>query len=558
MRLPPTEELLGLYDTQLLLIRAKEMPILAPPSLLFCLIFPRFRRHAGLMPVAATGCGAAADRQNCCMKLSPTEFSPPPLLQLRGLSAAMAQTYSHRRVLASGLLLAVCGGFGATAFGVDPLSTALPATRIRLIQQDVSPNDLAAQLEAQAAQGLTLFRSEVARPTDTPEQMLRRLGVLDPDAARFIRTDAVARILVSARGSKLVSARTGRDGQLDELIVRFEDPESRITVKKTKAKSDLEDPSAQVPEASFFQRLTLKRTHTEGDTGWTSHLEKVPLLAQLRLTSGAIAPNFLAGARQAQLPEVVIAQVADIFGRDIDPSERQRKDNAFSVVYENLTADGEPVPWGRGAGRVVAAELRLGGKTHTAMWYQHGDAPGRYYNARGQSQSKAFLDHPMDYTRISSGFSMRQHPVFKTWRQHKGVDYAAATGTPVRTVGDGTVEFAGEQNGYGKVIKVRHSKGRTTVYAHLSQIDVRVGEAVEQGELIGESGATGWVTGPHLHFEFQVNGVALDPQQQLADQADILQLPPAAMTAFKTRSGQLRNQLALARSMDGREVAVLD
>ncbi|MEJ7136867.1 M23 family metallopeptidase [Amphibiibacter pelophylacis] len=482
------------------------------------------------------------------------EFAPPHLLQASGLTALLAQTYAHRRVLASGTLLALCGGFGATAFGVDEQELSRPVNEVRLVAEVVRPNDLAAQLEAQAAQGLTLLRSDIARPTDTPEQMLRRVDVVDPAAARFLRTDSVARALLSARGSKLVQARTGRDGQLDELVVRFEDPDSRISVRTPKAGDTLDDPSAVLPDTAYFHRLTVRRT----DTGWQAQMDKLPLQAQLRLTSGDMAPHFLAGARAAQLPEVVIAQVADIFGRDIDPGERQRKDNAFSVVYETLTADGEPIPWGKGAGRVLAAELRLDGKMHTAMWYQHGDAPGGYYNSRGQSQRKAFLDHPMDYTRVSSGFSMRLHPVLKTWRQHKGVDYAAAIGTPVRTIGDGTVEFAGEQTGYGKVIKVRHSQNRTTVYAHLSQIDVRVGEKVAQGELLGESGATGWVTGPHLHFEFQQDGVAVDPQIALAGQTDIVKLPAQAMADFSSRARQYRNQLALARSMDGRELALLD
>ena len=129
---------------------------------------------------------------------------------------------------------------------------------------------------------------------------------------------------------------------------------------------------------------------------------------------------------------------------------------------------------------------------------------------------RAFLASPMEFSRVTSGFAMRFHPILQTWRAHLGVDYGAPTGTPVRTVGDGVVEFAGVQNGYGNVVQVEHGNDRSTLYAHLSRIDVRKGQRVEQGQRIGAVGATGWATGPHLHFEFRVNGEHQDPLRDRA------------------------------------------
>jgi murein DD-endopeptidase MepM/ murein hydrolase activator NlpD len=151
----------------------------------------------------------------------------------------------------------------------------------------------------------------------------------------------------------------------------------------------------------------------------------------------------------------------------------------------------------------------------------------------------------MEFSRVSSGFKMRFHPILQTWRAHLGVDYAAPSGTPVRSVGDGVVEFAGTQNGFGNVVFVQHRRQHTTVYAHLSRINVRKGQTVSQGQNIGLVGATGWATGPHLHFEFRVNGAHQDPLT-LARQSESVPVPPGAMGSFKAKSGHIRTHLAAA------------
>jgi murein DD-endopeptidase MepM/ murein hydrolase activator NlpD len=204
----------------------------------------------------------------------------------------------------------------------------------------------------------------------------------------------------------------------------------------------------------------------------------------------------------------VANQLADIFSGDIDFYRALRKGDRFSGVYESLEADGEPLR----AGKVLAAQFLNNGKTYHAVWFQEPQAPkGGYFNLSGQSLRRAYLASPLAFSRVTSGFKLRFHPILKTWRAHLGVDYGAATGTPVRTVGDGVVEFAGVQNGFGNVVMVKHGGSNTTVYAHLSKINVRTGQRVQQGDNVGLVGATGWATGPHLHFEFRVNGMHKDP-----------------------------------------------
>jgi murein DD-endopeptidase MepM/ murein hydrolase activator NlpD len=154
----------------------------------------------------------------------------------------------------------------------------------------------------------------------------------------------------------------------------------------------------------------------------------------------------------------------------------------------------------------------------------------------------------MEFSRMTSGFKMRLHPIHNTWRAHLGVDYGAPTGTPVRSVGDGVVEFAGRQNGFGNVVFINHGKGHTTVYAHLSRILVKKGERVSQSQHIGAVGATGWATGPHLHFEFRIAGVHKDPLT-IAKQSDSVPLSTAAMPAFRQMAGMMRQQLDAAGVM---------
>ena len=286
----------------------------------------------------------------------------------------------------------------------------------------------------------------------------------------------------------MVQARAAANGALVELVARYAAPDS----------------AQREPQ---FTRLSLSRQ----DGRWVSRTEVAPLVGQVRLASGTIRSSLFAATDEARIPDPVAVQMAEIFAADIDFHRELRKGDTFSVVYEALTADGEPVTWAVPTGRVLSAEFVNDGKAHHALWYADASGRGAYFGFDGQSRRRAFLASPMEFSRVTSGFAMRFHPILQTLRAHRGVDYGAPHGTPVRSVGDGVVEFAGWQNGYGNVVKVQHGKERSTLYAHLSRIDVRKGQAIEQGQRIGAVGATGWATGPHLHFEFQVNGQHVDP-----------------------------------------------
>jgi len=368
---------------------------------------------------------------------------------------------------------------------------------------------LAEQAQALDLAPLTLYRSGVTKSSDTVDSVLRRLGVDDAHAAQFMRQNEVAARVLTGRTGKMLKAIV-ENGRLVELVVR--------------------GPSEHAEQLdSHFTRLTIQR-QTGG--GFTAHTEQAPLQVQPQVASGTISSSLFQAADEARVPDAITNQMAEIFGSDIDFRRELRKGDAFSVVYQAHTADGEPILWGGSAGKLLAARFINKGEVHDAVWFQEAGRKGAYYDLNGRSKNKAFLASPLAFSRVTSGFAMRFHPILQRWKAHLGVDYGAPTGTAVRTVGEGVVSFAGRQNGYGNVVQVQHSANRMTVYAHLSRIDVRVGQKIEQGSLIGAVGATGWATGPHLHFEFKVNGAHVDPMQ-IARASESTQLSPLALAQFK-------------------------
>ena len=210
-------------------------------------------------------------------------------------------------------------------------------------------------------------------------------------------------------------------------------------------------------------------------------------------------------------------------------------------MYEALEADGELLRYGR----MVSAQFINNGRTHQAMWFQEPGQRGGYYSLDGESMRRAFLASPLAFSRVSSGSGMRFHPVHGDRRAHLGVDYAAPTGTAVRTVADGMVTFAGRQGGYGNVVFIQHRDNKVTVYAHLSRMNVRKGQRVSQGDNIGAVGCTGTCTGPHLHFEYRQNGRHLNPLI-LAREKSGDPISREARAAFNEASAQVRQQPAQA------------
>ena len=203
-------------------------------------------------------------------------------------------------------------------------------------------------------------------------------------------------------------------------------------------------------------------------------------------------------------------ELADVFGYDIDFALDLRDGDRFSVVYDQLYKDGERLR----DGDIIAAEFVNQGRVHRAVRYVDSDGNATYYTPEGESLRKAFIRTPVDFVRISSGFNLgRMHPILNVIRAHKGVDYAASTGTPVRATGDGKVDFVGVKSGYGNVVMLKHGSQYQTVYGHLSRFrpGLSTGARVRQGQVIGYVGKTGLATAPHLHYEFRINGVHKNP-----------------------------------------------
>jgi murein DD-endopeptidase MepM/ murein hydrolase activator NlpD len=442
------------------------------------------------------------------------------------LEQAHAFSRRHPRAIPATVVIALAG-FAVTAFSVAPLAPDAALLPQTVITQAVVSQGLDAQLEALASHELALSRSDVTRSTDSAESLLARLGVADRSAAQFLRTDATARKLLAGRGGKLVLAQTDAEGALVELVGRY--PAERSELAK-----------------SHFTRLTLSRVGGQ----WLARLEVAPLSTQVRMGSGTIRSSLFNATDEARLPDGVAAQIAEIFAADLDFHRELRKGDTFSVVYEVLTADGEPAPWADGAGRVLAAEFVNGGKSHQAMWFSGSNGKGGYFGIDGTSKRRAFLASPMEFSRVTSGFAMRFHPLMQRWRAHLGVDYGAPVGTAVRAVGDGTVGFAGWQNGYGNLVEIDHGAGRSTLYAHLSRIDVKKGQRIDQSQKLGAVGMTGWTTGPHLHFEFRVNGQHQDPLV-MARASEPVTLDPGARAKFADAARIVKTKLDIAESMVG-------
>ncbi len=417
------------------------------------------------------------------------------------------------------------GGFAVTAFGVAPLLPDPADLPQRVVADELRLDGLSRQLDALAEHELELSRSDLTRAGDSIDSLLRRLGVVDAEAAAFLRRDPAARHLVDGKAGKMVQARARADGTLVDLVARYA----------------AADGARRQPQ---FSRLTVERQAG----AWTSRVELAPLVAQTRLASGTIRSTLFAATDEARIPEPVAAQLAEIFAADIDFHRELHRGDTFGVVYEVLSADGEPVTWMPSAGRVLSAEFVNGGRQYSAIWFADESGRGAYFGLDGQSRKRSFLASPLEFSRVTSGFAMRLHPLLQSWRAHRGVDYAAPVGTPVRVVGEGTVEFAGWQNGYGNVVQVDHGGERSTLYAHLSRIDVRKGQAVEQGQHIGAVGTTGWSTGPHLHFEFRLKGQHQDPLS-LARAAEPLTLDSSAKAKFADVSRSAQAQLDLAETL---------
>jgi murein DD-endopeptidase MepM/ murein hydrolase activator NlpD len=263
----------------------------------------------------------------------------------------------------------------------------------------------------------------------------------------------------------------------------------------------------------FTRRLNLAQTLnvTRSASGFQAKVIDNPLETHTRTVSGSIDSSLFEAMIQAGAHDQTTLALADIFAWDIDFVNDIQPGDSFTVTYQEVYEKGKYLQ----DGPILAARFVNQGREYLAVRYVAPNGHAGYYTPDGRSLRKAFLRAPLQFTRVSSPFSLhRRHPILNLIRAHKGVDYAAPIGTPVRAAGDGRVIFAGRKGGYGNLIELDHSRGITTVYGHLSRFahGIRPGRRVEQGEVIAYVGMTGLATGPHLHYEYRVNGVYKNPQ----------------------------------------------
>jgi murein DD-endopeptidase MepM/ murein hydrolase activator NlpD len=343
---------------------------------------------------------------------------------------------------------------------------------------------------------------------DTLEQLFRRNGLNLTDLAAMVALPDIGNALKLLRpGDRLEVSH--RDGQVLSLVREIDDVKL-LSI----ARAD-----------SGFAATTLERQVDIRTTG----------------AHGVIESSLFEAGMAAGMADRVTMDMAGIFEWDIDFIQDVRNGDEFTVIYEELWRDGVKLR----NGEVVAAEFVNQGKTFRAARFRGPDGRTDYFTPEGRSVRKAFIRAPLNFTRISSNFNPnRRHPVLNTIRAHRGVDYAAPTGTPIRAAGDGKVLFRGVQNGYGNTLILQHGGNITTLYGHMSRFgNARVGGRVKQGDVIGYVGKTGLATGPHLHYEYRVNGVHRNPRTVELPPAD--PIPASVQDDFRTATASLWQQLAV-------------
>ncbi|MDB5797221.1 MAG: family metallopeptidase [Paucimonas sp.] len=439
-------------------------------------------------------------------------------LSLKHLRAGVLRSRKSRIIAASSVFLTL---FAFGAAGVAPIAPDASDLPVRSVQENLALPTLAEQVARLGASEQSFNSEEKIRPGDSLATLLNRLGVNDEAAATYIKTDAKARSMMQLRPGRRVQATVTSGGQLLALSTTMTDGRDNPV-----------------------RSLVVSRA----GEGFRTEEKAAAIEKRVEMRTAEIRSSLFAATDSAQIPDAVALQLVDMFATNIDFASDLRRGDRFSVVYETWWQGGDYVR----AGRVLAAEFQNGSATYQSVWF---DEPGSrqgggYYGFDGKSLKKAFLKSPLEFSRVSSGFSMRMHPISGMWKQHKGVDFAAPTGTPIRAAGDGVIDFAGSQGGYGNVVVIKHWSNYTTAYAHMSRFapSIRRGAKVSQGEVIGYVGSTGWSTGPHLHYEFRIANQPRDPMS--VDVPNAQPLAGAELQRFRAMTSEMSHRLALLAPQD--------
>lgn len=420
------------------------------------------------------------------------------LRQHRGLRAG---------ILASALMLLPAVGV-LTAFGIAP-DTSLDPHHRRVVEQALE----LPQPDAGTPSLQPLHSQERVQRGDSVAALLARMGVRDARSFELLRAaPEVSPLFRQLRPGRALQAVVQPSGELQELRY-FLAPDKYLHIERS-------------------------------GQGYRAQERSYQEYGQRHFKTAVIRSSLFAATDEAGIPDSIAIQIARIFSTDIDFHIDLRKGDRLSVVYELVHADGEHIR----PGDVLYAEFVNDGRRYEAFRFQSPDGDVAYYSRDGQSRAKSFMRSPLEFSRVSSGFGTRFHPIFKNWRAHTGTDFAAPRGTRVWATADGTVEFVGTRGGYGKCIEIRHSGGITTLYGHLSGFAAGLskGKRVRQGEVVGFVGSTGYATGPHLHYEFKISGIHHDPLRVALPKA--APLPASLKAAFDGVASQGEEALAALRA----------
>lgn len=397
-----------------------------------------------------------------------------------------------------------------TAFGIAP-QTLTTNIATSMVVEEVSLPTLDQALNDEANLAEKFWYKDYVRRDDTLQSVLTRLNIRNRDALEFIRSDSVAsEIARSIIPGRQVKSETDTDGNLFHFEYQI----------------------------SANQFLTITKTAD----GYEAHQDERILEIRPVLKSAKINSSLFGATDAANIPDHIAIQLADIFESEINFHTDLRRGDRFNVIYEGSYDQGELIK----SGEVLAAEFVNNGKVYRAVGFRDSNNQMQYYTPEGKSIHKSFLRSPLEFSRVSSGFSVaRFHPVLQRMRAHKGVDFAAPTGTRIKASADAVVDFVGTKGGYGNVIILKHDNGISTVYGHLSRFapELRRGSKVTQGQMIGFVGMSGVATGPHLHYEFLINGKHQDPMKVALPKNNTIQAGNKAQ--FETISNQMMAQLRL-------------
>jgi murein DD-endopeptidase MepM/ murein hydrolase activator NlpD len=422
-------------------------------------------------------------------------------------------TRTSRVVSFTALFFAMCA---VGAVGVAPLAPDASDLPVKTITQELEVPALDEQIASQGTDNAVFIREEKVQRGDTLATLLHRLGIDDVAAHQYIRSDELAKNILLIKPGKSIRAKSNQLGGLEWLQVALQDG----TDKPTKT-------------------LTIER-NSKGE--FVSSEEPIKLERRLEMRSGEIYTSLFVATDVAQIPSSIEDQMIKMFETNVDFRRLQRGDY-FNVVYESFWHNGEMVK----AGRLLSGEFSSSSKLFQAVWFDEGANEGGYYSFDGKSLKKAFLKSPLEFSRVSSGFSMRVHPISGKWKRHTGIDFAAATGTPIRASADGVIDFAGVQGGYGNLVSIKHWSNYSTAYAHMSRFasGIKKGVRVSQGQVIGYVGSTGWSTGPHLHYEFRVGNEPRDPNS--INVQSPAQLTAQELQRFRLVASEMAHRFALLR-----------